>query len=276
MAANGLASDYIFAGQRLVIPLNPVPPSTPATPAPTPNYGCKYTVQPHDTIYNIAYRYQIPYASLMQANFSYSPYMYYGYPYIYVGQQLNVPCVTATPTPFPTYVIQSGDNLFRIAIQYSTTIYSIARVNGIWNPNWVWAGQNIVVPYPGSYVWPTGIPTRIPTSTATATIPGSATVTPTPTATATLPANTGVVNLQFNTYIPNVITVTVGTTVVWKNLDGINHTVSSGTPGSLDYKFRSPLLAPNQTFSFTFNNAGTYPYFDEIIGAPMTGTVVVQ
>lgn len=153
MTANSLVSDYIYAGQRLVIPLNPVPASTPPTPAPTLNYSCKYTVQPHDTIYNIAYRYQIPYPILMQANFSYSPYMYYGYPYIYVGQQLNVPCVSATPTPFPTYVIQSGDNLFRIAIQYSTTIYSIARVNGIWNPNWVWAGQNIVVPYPGSYIW---------------------------------------------------------------------------------------------------------------------------
>jgi len=275
MAANGLTSEYIYVGQRLVIPLSPVPISI--TPAPTPDYTCKYTVQLHDTIYNIAYRYQIPYQSLMQANFTYSPYMYYGYPYIYVGQQLNVPCVSATPTPFPTYVIQTGDNLFRIAIQYSTSVYAIARVNGIWNPNWVWAGQNIVVPYPGSVVWPTGIPTRLPTGTVTPTGTVSVTPTATATATSTTQPGTAVIIMLNNAYSPNPQTITVGTTVRWTNTEtATNHTVTSGTPGAPDGKFSSGTLTPTQAFSYTFTQAGTYPYFDEILGASMTGTIIVQ
>lgn len=268
MAANGLVSDYIFAGQRLVISSVPGPTPTPS------NYTCQYTVQPHDTIYNIAYRYQIPWQSLMQANYQNSPYQY-GWTYLYVGQQLYVPCLSATPTPFPMYTIQSGDNLFRIAIQYGTSIYAIARVNGIPNPNWVWAGQSIVVPYPGTVQWPANIPTAIPYATATPTVSGTpATVTATPTA--TTPANTGVVIMQNIAFLPNVITISVGQTVLWWNADSLSHTVSSGAPGALDGKFRSSQLAPGQSFSFTFTQAGTYPYFCEIYGARMTGTVTVQ
>jgi plastocyanin len=43
-----------------------------------------------------------------------------------------------------------------------------------------------------------------------------------------------------------------------------------------DNVFRSPTLAQNQTYSFTFNTPNTYQYFDEIQGAAMSGTVVVQ
>ncbi len=269
MAANGLMSDYIYAGQRLTLS------QTPAGPTPTPsNYTCKYTVQPHDTIYNIAYRYQIPWASLAQANYQYSPYQY-GWTYLYVGQQLNVPCLTATPTPFPMYTIQAGDNLFRLAIKYGTSVYAIARVNGIPNPNWVWAGQNIVVPYPGTVQWPANIPTQVPYSTATPTVTGTP-ATATPTATATTSANTGVVIMQNIAFVPNVITIHTGQFVLWTNADSVTHTVSSGTPGALDGKFRSNQLAPGQSFSFTFTQVGSYPYFCENHGASMIGTVNVQ
>jgi len=35
-------------------------------------------------------------------------------------------------------------------------------------------------------------------------------------------------------------------------------------------------LTPQQTFSFTFTVPGSYPYFCEIHGAQMTGTITVQ
>jgi LysM repeat protein len=279
MSLNGLAGYNVYVGQRLIVPVGypfygfqPYSSIYAPQPLPTrpllvnPTFTCKYTVQARDTVFSIAYRYQVTVPSLMQANNLYSP-------YIYVNQPLNVPCVSPTPTPFPVYTVQAGDNLFRIAIRYSTTIYAIALVNGLPNPNWILAGQNLVIPYQGSYVWPTSIPTLAPTLTPTATSTGA---TATATLTTTTGTNTAVVIMQNILFLPQQLTVTRGTTVIWKNTDSVNHTVTSGTPGAPDGKFRSPQLAPNQTFSWTFNDAGTYPYFDEIFGAQMTGTIIVQ
>ncbi len=281
MAANGLTSEYIYAGQRLIIPLGgsyitPGPSVTPG-PSPTPGGGftCQYTVQYRDTLYSIAYRYKTTAYALMQANYLYIP-------YIRVGQILNVPCVTPTPAPFPTYTVQPGDNLFRIAIRNSTTIYALAVVNGIYNPNLIYAGQTLVIAYPGSYVWPTGIPTVTP---GTPTTPAPGVSTSTPTATATTPTGGGGGNvcsgacsvvMRNLAYEPQTLTVTRGTTVTWLNIDTVNHTVTSGTPGNPNGIFRSQQLGGNQTFSFKFDNAGTYPYFCEIHGAQMTGTIIVQ
>ncbi len=282
MSANGLASYNVYVGQRLVVPVGypfygfqPYSSIYAPQPLPTqqlltnPTFGCTYTVQSRDTVFSIAYRYQVTVTSLMQANNLYSP-------YIYVGQQLNVPCVNPTPVPFQMYTVQIGDNLLRLAIQYNTSIYALAVVNGIPNPNLIFAGQNLVIPYPGSYVWPTGIPPAAPTLTPYATITGTtATTTATPTATIS-GVNTAVVIMSSLAYVPAQLTVSVGTTVIWTNHDTVSHTVSSGTPGALDGKFRSDTLAPGQAFSFTFNTTGNYPYFDEIYGSQMTGAITVQ
>ncbi len=261
MQANGLTSEYIYAGQRLVIPTAPVPPP--------PNFACTYTVQARDTIYSIAYRYGAPWYQLMQANYLYSP-------YIYVGQQLRVPCLTPAPTPFPTHTVQTGDNLFRIAIKYSTSVYAIALVNGIWNPNLVFVGQTLVIPYPGSVKWPP-VPTITPNLTPSGTTPTlTPTVGPSPTATtAPTGAPSAVIVMTNLTFIPNTITIPRGGTVQWKNTDAVNHTVTSGAPGAPTNIFQSGTLTPNQTFSFTFPNAGTFPYFSEPFPT-MVGTITVQ
>lgn len=256
MAANGLTSEYIFVGQRLIIP------STQPLPGP---FDCRYTVQRRDTVYSIAYRYKVSAYALMQANYLYSP-------YIYVGQVLKVPCITPEPTPFPSYTVAAGDNLFRIAIQYETSIYAIALVNGIPNPNLIYTGQTLIVPYPGSQKWPV-VPTVTPTLYPFTPRVLTPTWTPTATGTAT---TTVVVVMQNIAFIPATVTVNQGTTVMWKNVDTVNHTVTSGTPGNISGTFRSGTLTPQQTFSFTFTVPGSYPYFCEIHGAQMTGTITVQ
>ncbi len=283
MAANGLTSYYVYAGQRLTIPVGypsygfqspysiyaPQPLPTQSL-IPNPTFGCTYTVQTRDTVFSISYRYQVTIPSLMQANNLYSP-------YIFVGEQLSVPCLTPTPAAFPMYTVQSGDDLFRIAIQYNTSIYAIALVNGLPNPDLVFAGQNLVVPYPGSYVWPTGIPTLAPTSTPAPTTTGTpATATPTITTTPTAPPNTGVVIMQNIAFVPPIVTIQHGQTVLWRNADSVNHAIVSGTPGAPDGKFQSGTLAPGQSYQFTFTQAGTYPYFDAVYGVSMTGQVIVQ
>ena len=69
---------------------------------------------------------------------------------------------------------------------------------------------------------------------------------------------------------PQTVTVPVGATVIWINHDDIPHTVVS-----TDGLFKSKVRDTDETFSYTFTKAGTYPYFCSV-HPKMTGKVVVQ
>jgi plastocyanin len=63
-------------------------------------------------------------------------------------------------------------------------------------------------------------------------------------------------------YDPQVIDVTVGTTVAWENLDNTVHTVTSGTPDAGgDGIFDSEMMNTGDVYEFTFTDAGNYDYF---------------
>src|SRR5215211_2116327 len=86
--------------------------------------------------------------------------------------------------------------------------------------------------------------------------------------------------LTTDAFSPNPIQVSVGNTVTWTNDDSQPHTVASGSNGQPDNKFNSspnftPLLTQGQTFSFTFTQAGDYPYFC-MLHPNMVGTVNVS
>ena len=90
----------------------------------------------------------------------------------------------------------------------------------------------------------------------------------------------GATTLTDTAYQPNPIQVSVGATVTWTNNDSQPHTVTSGSNGQPDNKFNSspnftPLLNAGQTFSFTFTQAGDYPYFC-MLHPNMVGTVSVS
>jgi plastocyanin len=97
-------------------------------------------------------------------------------------------------------------------------------------------------------------PTAAPTTEAT--IP--TTIIQTPAA----PPGVAVViqNFGFN---PQVIAVPVGTTVTWTNLDSVQHQVANSAtgmsgPGQI---FQSKILGKGDTYSYTFNTAGSYRYY---------------
>jgi len=69
---------------------------------------------------------------------------------------------------------------------------------------------------------------------------------------------------------PQTLTVPVGATVTWTNRDDIPHTVVS-----TDGVFKSKVRDTDETFSYTFTKAGTYPYFCSI-HPKMTGQVMVK
>lgn len=71
-------------------------------------------------------------------------------------------------------------------------------------------------------------------------------------------------------YDPKEITVKAGDTVTWVNQDAPKHDVVADNG-----EFKSGLFDKGQSFSFTFANAGTYPYHCSIHPG-MTGTVIVQ
>lgn len=62
----------------------------------------------------------------------------------------STPAVSAAPAANPLiHIVQWGENLFRIARRYGTTVEAIANANGILNPNRIYAGQRLVIPgYP--------------------------------------------------------------------------------------------------------------------------------
>jgi plastocyanin len=81
-------------------------------------------------------------------------------------------------------------------------------------------------------------------------------------------------------FSPNPVNAKVGDTVTWTNKDSTPHTVVSGTNAKPDGKFDSSpgfknLIAPGQTFSHKFTEAGQYPYFCQL-HPNMVGTVSVS
>jgi plastocyanin len=71
-------------------------------------------------------------------------------------------------------------------------------------------------------------------------------------------------------FAPALLTVAVGTTVTWRNLDGEPHTVVS-----IDGIFRSSGLDRDDTFTFTFDEPGTYKFLCSI-HSRMAGTIIVK
>ena len=76
--------------------------------------------------------------------------------------------------------------------------------------------------------------------------------------------------MKGSAYLPNRIDVEAGTTVQWKNLDALIHTVTA-----VDKSFDSGVIAADGSYSHTFTKAGTYPVY--CLAHPfMKATIVVK
>src|SRR5438270_4386675 len=71
-------------------------------------------------------------------------------------------------------------------------------------------------------------------------------------------------------FSPTAVTVPAGTTVVWTNHDDIPHTVAEN-----NQRFKSKALDTDDTFSYTFNDPGTYEYFCSM-HPKMTAKITVE
>lgn len=97
LEANCLRGPALFIGQRVYLPVRLPTPTPNLTPCGPPSDWVLYTVQPGETLYRLAVRFQVPLYLLMQANCLTSP-------ALTAGQRLYVPPMgtpTATPLPPP-------------------------------------------------------------------------------------------------------------------------------------------------------------------------------
>lgn len=75
------------------------------------------------------------------------------------GQEQPAP--TATPVPEAVdevYVVQPGDTLLAIATRYGVTVDAILAANNLTNPDFVFAGQRLIIPVLGNAPRPTEPP----------------------------------------------------------------------------------------------------------------------
>lgn len=169
VVANSLSSRTIYIGQVLTIPS---PGSSPAPAQVQPGNGA-YTVQPGDTLSEIAVRFGTTTEALQLANGLSST-------SIYAGQVLRVASGSSTaPLPVPntqqqaapgTYRVQSGDNLSTLAQRFGVTREALAAANGISASSLLYIGQALRIPGTGQPpAPPTPRPTSPPPPQATAT-----------------------------------------------------------------------------------------------------------
>lgn len=117
------------------VPSTPIPAPQPVEHVGHPATGT-YTVQPGDTLSDIAAKYGTTYQNLAAINGIGDPNQ------IFPGQVLKV---TGTASQESTYYVQAGDTLSSIANKFGTTISNLVSINHISNPNVIYVGQKIYV-----------------------------------------------------------------------------------------------------------------------------------
>ena len=60
---------------------------------------------------------------------------------------VGVQAISASPHGGPRiHIVRRGETLSGIAARYGVSMWALARVNHIYNPNLIWAGQRLVIP----------------------------------------------------------------------------------------------------------------------------------
>ncbi|EDY37519.1 alginate regulatory protein AlgP [Cyanobium sp. PCC 7001] len=151
MQANGISNpDHVEAGQTLVIPGGARRTTT--------SRGASVTVQPGETLSEIAEREGVSMSQLQQANGLGNADL------VMVGQRLVIPgrarsaaaaATTARAMPTAPYTVKSGETLSDIATRFDTTPERLIQINGLSNPDLLLAGSRLRIPSrPGSAAAP--------------------------------------------------------------------------------------------------------------------------
>ncbi|MEZ4583089.1 MAG: LysM peptidoglycan-binding domain-containing protein [Caldilineaceae bacterium] len=151
--ANALTeSDILSIGQKILIPdyqptaADLTSSGGSATGSTVATDGVvEHVVQPGETLGTIAEKYGISSAELARANNIANPNL------LREGQVLRIPGIdppTAARLRGETHVVQSGESMSQIALDYGVTVDAILAANELSNPNDLRVGQELVIPAP--------------------------------------------------------------------------------------------------------------------------------
>jgi LysM repeat protein len=156
-----LTSRYAQLGLALIVAVLLIASLSNSAAASGPVY---HTVHKGQTLYSIAMHYGTSVWAIACANGLYNP------NYVYAGQVLLIPygghhgCKAAhkpappkhhepvkwypqpQPKPHCYYTVRWGDHLYRIGLKYGVSWTVIAHANGLYNGNYIYAGQVLRVP----------------------------------------------------------------------------------------------------------------------------------
>lgn len=136
-------------------------------------YASTYQVKKGDTLYGLSKQFKTSVGAIATANNITNPNL------IFEGQVLEIPDGTNSPAPTPapvpppttnpppaggTYTVKPGDTLFRIALQFGTSVAAIAQANNIINPALIHVGQVLTIPGGTGSTPPTAPPNPVPSS----------------------------------------------------------------------------------------------------------------
>jgi LysM repeat protein len=163
MTANGLASaDSIATGQQLVIPVSAGEVAEPEDEVAgvAEAASATYVLQRGDSLYRLSLIYGVPVDDLLAANSLASPNA------IYPGLEIRIPApesaalVAALPEGETAeqpasgggnaHVVQWGETLAAIALEYDVTVDGIVAANDLSAPDRIYVGQMLNIPAPGA------------------------------------------------------------------------------------------------------------------------------
>jgi LysM repeat protein len=112
--------------------------------------GYWYQVKRGDTLASIARKTGVPMDAIIGVNGIYNRNQIWAGTWLWIPRSDKPPVEPApTPTCRTKVTVHRGDTLAAIARKYGVSVWSLAKNNGIKNPNVIYVGQRLCIPWPG-------------------------------------------------------------------------------------------------------------------------------
>ncbi|MEM7797995.1 MAG: LysM domain-containing protein [Chloroflexota bacterium] len=143
---NGLPNaNALQVGQVIRIPVVPEAGGPATSPdsggiTPTPSTAVVHNVMPGETLFSIGLRYGFDWNQIAEANGIMNPMS------LKAGQQIKIPVEVVRDANELQHVIQTGESLFTISLQYGVPWSAIASRNNVFYPYTIYPNEGLIIP----------------------------------------------------------------------------------------------------------------------------------
>ncbi len=142
---SGFISNDLYIGQKLTIPVNPNAQDEDKDDTPSQNETFTYLVQPGDSLYQIADKFDTSVTQIKQLNRLSSNSLQVGQKLIIQGKNTQEPQPSPPSGTITSYKVQAGDSLYKIAVKFNTSVSYLRQINQL-NNSTLFIGQWLKVP----------------------------------------------------------------------------------------------------------------------------------